>query len=69
MKTQLLSGWPALAPLFSTPVELKGRGGGEGERQVQRENICSMERNVLGNELGAGKDWSLEEELKPHPKA
>lgn len=30
--------------------------------QVQRENMCSMERNALGNELRRGKDWNLNED-------
>lgn len=36
---------------------------------MQRKNICSMERNGLGNELRAGEEESLEDELKLHPQA
>lgn len=47
-----------------TAVQLEGE-----DDRVQRENICSMERNGLGNEHQAGEEKSLAEELKSHPRA
>lgn len=63
MKIQLLaiSGSAFFPP---TAVQLAGE-----DDRVQRENICSMERNGLGNERQAGEEKSLAEELKSHPRA
>lgn len=63
MRIQLLaiSGSAFFSP---TAVQLE-----EEDDRVQRENICSMKRNGLGNERQAGEEKSLAEELESYPRA